>query len=299
MNIDRELGQKLKEGIRKNEPMSRHTSWQVGGPADYYLCPADLSELVEIVRFSNKYNLPLYVFGNGTNLLVLDGGIRGLVVNIGSSFSYVNCEQNGLTAGAGTPMTYLARTAAEQGLVGLEFAVGIPGSLGGAVIMNAGSFGGYIGEKVRAVKLISPGAELITMERNELSFSYRTSNLPGKGVIFEIVLDLKPGDSVESMKLMDYFLSERSLRHPDLPSAGSVFRNIPDQPAGKIIEEIGCKGMRIGGAEVSCKHANFIVNTGTATAADILSLIEAVRQKVKDEYNLDLQPEVKIVGEER
>ncbi len=299
MNIDRELGQKLKEGIRKNEPMSRHTSWQVGGPADYYLCPADLSELVEIVRFSNKYNLPLYVFGNGTNLLVLDGGIRGLVVNIGSSFSYVNCEQNGLTAGAGTPMTYLARTAAEQGLVGLEFAVGIPGSLGGAVIMNAGSFGGYIGEKVRAVKLVSPGAELITMERNELSFSYRTSNLPGKGVIFEIVLDLKPGDSVESMKLMDYFLSERSLRHPDLPSAGSVFRNIPDQPAGKIIEEIGCKGMRIGGAEVSCKHANFIVNTGTATAADILSLIEAVRQKVKDEYNLDLQPEVKIVGEER
>ncbi len=299
MNIDRELGQKLKEGIRKNEPMSRHTSWQVGGPADYYLCPADLSELVEIVRFSNKYNLPLYVFGNGTNLLVLDGGIRGLVVNIGSSFSYVNCEQNGLTAGAGTPMTYLARTAAEQGLVGLEFAVGIPGSLGGAVIMNAGSFGGYIGEKVRAVKLVSPGAELITMERNELSFSYRTSNLPGKGVIFEIVLDLKPGDSVESMKLMDYFLSERSRRHPDLPSAGSVFRNIPDQPAGKIIEEIGCKGMRIGGAEVSCKHANFIVNTGTATAADILSLIEAVRQKVKDEYNLDLQPEVKIVGEER
>ncbi len=299
MNIDRELGQKLKEGIRKNEPMSRHTSWQVGGPADYYLCPADLSELVEIVRFSNKYNLPLYVFGNGTNLLVLDGGIRGLVVNIGSSFSYVNCEQNGLTAGAGTPMTYLARTAAEQGLVGLEFAVGIPGSLGGAVIMNAGSFGGYIGEKVRSVKLVSPGAELITMKRNELSFSYRTSNLPDKGVIFEVVLDLKPGDSAEPMKLMEYFLSERSRRHPDLPSAGSVFRNIPDQPAGKIIEEIGCKGMRIGGAEVSCKHANFIVNTGTATAADILSLIEAVRQKIKDEYNLDLQPEVKIVGEER
>ncbi len=299
MNIDQELGQKLKEGIRKNEPMSRHTSWQVGGPADYYLYPADLSELVEIVRFSNKFNLPLYVFGNGTNLLVLDGGIRGLVVNIGSSFSYINCEQNGLAAGAGTPMTYLARTAAEQGLVGLEFAVGIPGSLGGAVIMNAGSFGGYIGEKVRSVKLVSPGAELITMERSELSFSYRTSNLPDKGVIFEIVLDLKPGDSAESIKLMEYFLSERSRRHPDLPSAGSVFRNIPDQPAGKIIEEIGCKGMRIGGAEVSCKHANFIVNTGNATAADILSLIEAVRRKVKAEYNLDLQPEVKIVGEER
>ncbi len=298
MNIDQELGQKLKAGVKKNEPMSRHTSWQVGGPADYFLCPADLSELVEIVRFSDKHDLPLYILGNGTNLLVLDGGIRGLVVNIGPAFSYVTREGNRLAAGAGTPMTYLARSAVEQGLIGLEFAVGIPGSLGGAVIMNAGSFGGYIGERVSSVKLISPVAEVITVEKNELSFSYRTSNLPGKGIVVEVVLDLKEGDCAESLKLMGYFLSERKRRHPELPSAGSVFRNMPDQPAGKIIEEIGCKGMRIGGAKVSCKHANFIVNTGHATAADILSLIEAVRQKVRAEYQLELQPEVRIVGEE-
>ncbi len=298
MNIERELGQKLKNGVKKNEPMAKHTSWQVGGPADYFLCPADLKELVEIVRYSDKYGLPLYVLGNGTNLLVLDGGIRGLVVNIGPAFCYVNREGSVIKAGAGTPMTYLARSAAEKGLVGLEFAAGIPGSLGGAVIMNAGAFGGHLGDKVLSVKLVSPAAEVITVERDNLLFGYRTSNLPGKGVLVEAALELKQGDEAESLKLVEYFLSERRRRHPDLPSAGSVFRNMPDQPAGRIIEEIGCKGMRIGGAEVSCKHANFIVNTGNATAADIRSLIEAVRQKVREVYNLELQPEVKIIGEE-
>ncbi len=298
MNIDQELGQKLKAGIKKNEPMSEHTSWQVGGPADYFLSPVDIYELIEIVRFSRKHNLPVYIFGNGTNLLVLDGGIRGLVINIGPAFSYVKNKGKQLTAGAGTPMTFLARKAAEHGLMGIEFAVGIPGTLGGALIMNAGSFGGYIGERVRSVKLVSPVAEVIKLEEKELAFSYRTSNLIGKGIIVEAELDLKEGNSNEALELMDHFLSERKSRHPDLPSAGSVFRNIPDQPAGKIIEEIGCKGMQIGGAEVSCKHANFIVNTGHATAADILALINAVRQKAREEYGLELQPEVKIVGEE-
>ena len=298
MNIEQELGQKLKEGVKINEPMSLHTSWQVGGPADYFLNPADLDELIEIVRFRKKYSLPLYVIGNGTNLLVRDGGIRGMVVNIGPAFCYVKQESESLLAGAGTPMTYLARSAAEMGLGGLEFCVGIPGSLGGAVIMNAGSFGGYIGERVSSVKLVTFDAEIIKLPREELSFTYRTSNLLGRGIIVEVLLELKKADSEESIKVMEHFLSEREKRHPDLPSAGSVFRNMPGLPAGKIIEETGCKGMKAGGAEVSCKHANFIVNTGEATAADIVGLIEQVKNMVKEDCGIELLPEVKIIGEE-
>ncbi len=298
MSVDRELGSKLKAGIKKNEPMSKHTSWQVGGPADYFVCPADYSELMEIVRHCMKYELPLFIIGNGTNLLVRDGGIRGMVVNIGEHFSYVNRINDKLEAGSGTSMTFLASVAAEQGLAGLEFAVGIPGSLGGAAIMNAGAFGLYIGEKIQSVKLVSSDGEPVILERDDLLFGYRTSNLIGKGIIVEISLQLKKGDSAESLKLMEHYLTERSRRHPNLPSAGSVFRNFPGQPAGKIIESLGCKGMSVGGAQVSPKHANFIVNTGNATAADILTLIETIRQLVKDSHGIELQPEVKIVGEE-
>ncbi len=299
MNIERELGQKLKEGVKVNEPMSRHTSWQVGGPADYFLCPADTSELKEIVRFGRSRALPLYIFGNGTNLLVLDGGIRGLVVKIGEYFNYVRRSGDRLEAGAGTQMTNLARSAAQEGLAGIEFAAGIPGSLGGAAVMNAGAFGCYIGERIDAVRLISYKGESLTLEREEIKFGYRTSNLPGKGIVVEVILKLKKGHPADSLEMIEHFLRERSLRHPELPSAGSVFRNLPGQPAGKIIEEIGLKGMSIGGAEVSCKHANFIVNNGYATAKDILSLIETVRRKVREECNLELQPEVKIIGEEK
>lgn len=297
MNIEQELGQKLKNGIKKDELMARHTSWLVGGPADYYLCPVDISELVEIVRFSQKYKLPLCILGNGTNMLVLDGGIRGLVVNIGESFCYIKRSDSGLDAGAGTPMTYLARSSAEAGLTGLEFAVGIPGSLGGAVIMNAGAFNCYIGQMVDSIKLVSYSGNLRTMFRDELSFGYRTSNLIGKGIVVEVSLALSIGDPAQSLEKMEHFLAERRIRHPNLPSAGSVFRNFPDQPAGRIIESAGGKGLRIGGAEVSRKHANFIINTGGASAADILDLIGAVRKLVREKHNLDLQPEIKIVGE--
>ncbi len=298
MNIEQELGSKLKGDIKKDEPMAKHTSWQVGGPADYFICPADLDELLEIVRLSDKYHLPLYILGNRTNLLVLDGGIRGLVVKIGAAFSYIKHEHDTLAAGAGTPMAYMARSAAEKGLSGLEFAIGIPGSLGGALIMNAGAFGSYIGERVYSVKLVGFCGELITLSQEDLSFGYRTSNLIGRGVLVEAVLEMKKGEPAKSFETMEHFSEERRSRHPALPSAGSVFRNLPDQPAGRIIEEAGGKGMQIGGAAVSKEHANFIVNTGHATAADILNLIRAVRQLVKDNYNLELQPEVRIIGEE-
>jgi len=299
VNIELELGSRLKQGIKKEEPMAEHTSWMVGGPADYFLCPANLEELVEIVRCSKQYGLPLYVMGNGTNLLVLDGGIRGLVVNIGAPFSYTARNKDFLVAGAGTPMPTLAKSAKEAGLSGLEFAIGIPGSLGGALIMNAGAFGGYIGEKVESVKLVDFDGNMNTLPRAELSFGYRSSNLAGRGVIVEAALGLTRGEPDQVDRTMEKYSAERRSRHPNLPSAGSVFRNPPHKPAGKIIEEAGAKGMRIGGAQVSEKHANFIVNTGDATAADILELITAVQQLVKNKLGIELHPEVRIIGEER
>ncbi|MDW7738708.1 MAG: UDP-N-acetylmuramate dehydrogenase [Bacillota bacterium] len=299
MNIEQELSRRIKTKVLVNEPMALHTSWQVGGPADYYLSPDSVDELVEIIKFTASNNVPLFIMGNGTNLLVRDGGIRGVVVNIGEAFSYIKPTSGGLVAGAGTSMTLLARTSASYGFGGLEFAVGIPGSLGGAVIMNAGAFGGYIGERVQSVNLINLAGEISTLTDDELQFGYRTSNLVGKGIIYEINLNLKKGEKTESEKMMRYFLAERHRRHPNLPSAGSVFRNLPDQPAGRIVESAGGKGMRIGGAEVSEQHANFIVNIGDATASDILALIVAVQKLVKDKFAIDLKPEVKIVGEER
>ncbi len=299
MSIERELGSRLKQGLKKGELLSGHTSWLVGGPADYFAFPADLDELVAIVRYTDRHGLPLYILGNGTNLLVLDGGIRGLVVNIGPPFNYTVPGSSFITAGSGTPLPALAKSAAESGLSGLEFAVGIPGSVGGALIMNAGAFGGYIGEKVHSVRLVDFHGRISTVPRKDLSFSYRESSLIGKGIIIEASFTLTPGDPDKITRVMEKYSAERRSRHPHLPSAGSVFRNPPDKPAGKIIEEAGGKGMRIGGAQVSEKHANFIVNTGNATAADILALIKAVRQLVKDKFEIDLSPEVRIVGEER
>jgi len=298
MSIVELLGHKLVNGIRVNEPMADHTSWQVGGPADYYACPVGLGELIEILSVCCESRIPYLVIGNGTNLLVLDGGIRGMVINIGPSFSYVKPAGNKLIVGAGTPMTLLAFTAAEESLSGLEFTVGIPGSLGGAGIMNAGAFGGYIGDKVGLVRLVNLEGKVVELNRNELQFGYRTSNLLGKGVVYEVELELARGEQAETKRLIDFFLAERKRRHPNLPSAGSVFRNLPDQPAGQIIERAGAKGLKIGDAEVSTQHANFIVNTGKATAADVLQLIITVQELVQEKFGLELKPEVKIVGEE-
>ena len=298
MNLEYELRQSLNNGVKTDEPMSLHTTWQVGGPADYFLCPVDSSELVEIVRISKKYNQPVQVVGNGSNLLVLDGGIRGLVVYIGEAFCYINRTEKGLLAGAGTPMTMLAKTSAQYNLSGIEFTAGIPGSLGGAVMMNAGAFGGYIGDSVSSVSLVDTGGQTVTLDRDQISFGYRTSSLVGMGIVFEISFKLAQGDSAQSTRQIEYYLTERRRRHPSLPSCGSVFRNLPGQPAGQIIEQAGAKGLRIGGAEVSTQHANFIVNTGSATASDILQLIKTVQAMVKDKFACELHPEVRIIGEE-
>lgn len=298
MNVERELGRRLKAGVRRDEPMSLHTSWGVGGPADYYLLPTNSDELQEIIRFKNSSGLPLFVFGNGTNLLVREGGIRGLVVQIGPAFSYIRREGRALRAGSGTPMTALARAAAGEGLRGLGFAAGIPGTLGGALVMNAGAFGSYIGALVAEVSLILPEGERARLGPESFIFDYRQSNLGRLGVIVEALLELEQGDREALTEEVEHYFAERRRRHPSLPSAGSVFRNPPGSPAGGLIEAAGGKGLTAGGAAVSGKHANFIVNRGGASARDIEHLIERVREMVREKFGVELQTEVRIVGEE-
>lgn len=299
MNVEQELSRILRGRYKKNEPMSLHTSWRVGGPADYYLYPGDRDELKEIVRFQKRAGLPLFVLGNGSNLLVRDGGIRGLVVHIGEPFSYIRREGEMLRAGAGTPLTLLAQKAAEEGLHGLGFAAGIPGTLGGALVMNAGAFGRYIGPLVAEVSIISPGGEEVRLAPEDIVFGYRQSNLSGRGIIVEALLKLEKGDPEALREEVERYHAERKRRHPALPSAGSVFRNPPGNPAGRLIEAAGGKGLSIGAARVSEKHANFIVNTGGASARDIETLIELVQQRVKEKFGVELETEVRIVGEER
>lgn len=299
MNPKEELGRLLQAGVRENEPMALHTSWQVGGAADYYLLPADETELQEIVRYCKREGLPLFVFGNGTNLLVRDGGIRGLVAQIGAPFNYIYREGELLRAGAGVSLTSLARRAAKEGLQGCGFGAGIPGSLGGALVMNAGAFGSYIGSLVEEVRLVCPDGGAISLGSEELVFGYRRSNLAGKGIIVEALLRLKQGEPAALAEEVESYLAERRRRHPSQPSAGSVFRNPPGRPAGGLIEEAGGKGLSVGPAQVSEKHANFIVNNGGATAADIEELIGVVRRRVKDRFAVELQTEVRIIGEKR
>ncbi len=299
MNVEQGLGGRLQTEIKRNEPMSVHTSWKIGGPADYFLTPLNLDELVEVVKFCSQNKVPLTVIGNGSNLLVRDGGIRGLVIDIGEPFNYLHWQRNILAAGAGTSMPYLARAAARKGLSGLEFAGGIPGTLGGALIMNAGAFGRYIGGVVREVTVVRHDGSLSSLNREEIEFGYRNSSLSREGIIVEAVLELVEGDTTELEKKVDFYLSERRRRHPQLPSAGSVFRNLPDHPAGRLIEAAGGKGMRVGAAQVSEKHANFIVNLGGASASDVISLIQRIRQLVQEKFNVDLHPEVRVIGEEK
>lgn len=298
MNVEQELGSRLQATLQRSEPMSIHTTWKVGGVADYYLAPVSLNDLIEAVRYCRDKEIPLCIIGNGSNLLVLDGGIRGMVIEIGAPFHYLHREGSRIKVGAGSPMSCLARTAAQNGLAGLEFAGGIPGTLGGALVMNAGAFGSHISEVVRAVSVVRFDGLVRTLQKEDIVFEYRASSLSGEGVIFEAVLELETGEITDLEKKVDFYLNERRRRHPQLPSCGSVFRNLPDQPAGRLIEAAGGKGLRVGGAQVSEQHANFIVNLGGATACDIISLIERVRWLVRDKFQVDLHPEVKIVGEE-
>lgn len=283
-----------------DEPMSRLTSFKIGGPADLLVEPETPEELAGIVEYCLEYDIPWIFLGRGSNLLVRDKGVRGVAIRLGKGFCYTKVEGTRMWAGAATPLSTVAEVAAGHSLSGLEFASGIPGSVGGAVFMNAGAYEGEMCQVVVETKLYKPGEGFLTLKKEELCFGYRRSRLQQEKLIaLQVTMELSPGEeSAVREKMADYNNRRRSKQPLELPSAGSVFKRPEGHYAGRLIEEAGLKGARIGDAQVSEKHAGFIVNLGKATARDVLALIALVREEVFKKFGVSLEPEVRVIGEE-
>jgi len=280
-----------------DEPLSRHTSWRVGGPADVFFKPSSIDDLSAFFKVLDE-DTPLFWLGAGSNLLVRDGGIRGVVIAAARLLRSIDrIDRLTVRAGAGLPCTQLARQCIRWGLGPSEFFAGIPGTVGGALTMNAGAHGGETWERVESVRTIDRAGEVHERAPAEYTVGYRSVTGPANEWFLEATMRFDP-DVTPSMATLDAMLERRKATQPlGLPSCGSVFRNPPDDHSAKLIEAAGLKGHRIGGAEVSTKHANFIINTGDATATDIEELVEHVRQTVQDKHGVTLKHEVRIVGE--
>lgn len=283
-----------------DEPMKRHTSFRIGGPADALAHPQTEEELSLLLERAGALGVPVTVIGNGSNLLVRDKGIRGLVIKLGGALCGFSQDGVTLTFGSGATLAFASRKAAELSLAGLEFASGIPGTIGGAVCMNAGAYGGEMAQVVEAVRVMDAEGKIRSMPREELRFSYRSTAIKGSDyIVLGVKLRLEPGDRKLIEDKMADLNARRCAKQPlEYPSAGSVFKRPPGHFAGTLIEQAGLKGYAVGGAMVSQKHAGFIVNTGGATASDVLELIEAVREKVLKSSGVSLEPEVLVLGEE-
>jgi UDP-N-acetylmuramate dehydrogenase len=298
--LAQELKTKIKGQVLAEAPLKNYTTWRVGGPADLICIPAEKTDVQLALAFAREYNLPVTVIGNGSNLLVLDGGIRGLVLSICGGLNFSNIHGDLLVSGGGVLLPALARQACCASLSGLEFAAGIPATLGGAIIMNAGAFGQNTGSLIEEVQTIQMDGIEKKWRGTELSFGYRHSSLKGKGlIVLQAVLKLTPAIQDEISVRMKKNLASRKRTQPlEFPTAGSVFRNPPGDYAGRLIEAVGLKGFCLGDAQVSSKHANFIINRGNATGQEIKLLIEMIQKCVYLEKGIALVPEVMIVGEE-
>ena len=287
------------EHILLNEPMKDHTTFRIGGPADCLILPASMKDVVFVFQCLKRHDIPFVILGNGSNVLVLDKGIRGAVIKFNSPISAIRKKKNTLTAGAGALLRDVSEFAAENSLSGMEFACGIPGSIGGAVFMNAGAYDGEMKNIVSAVRAISPKGEIVQFAANELDFGYRHSIFQENGcAICEVDLTLTPGNAKEIKEKIAGFTERRESKQPlEMPSAGSTFKRPEGHYAGTLIEQTGLKGFTVGGAQVSDKHAGFVVNAGDATAKDVLELIRQVQDRVFEKHHVKLFPEVRILGE--
>lgn len=288
--------------VASDEPMSRHTTFRIGGPARRMAFPGTEMELTALLDLVQREGYPCTVIGNGSNLLAPDEGLDRLVINT-SRFDAVAVDGATVRAQAGASMARTANAAQRVGLTGLEFAHGIPGTLGGAVFMNAGAYGGEMCQVVRTVRAWFPGEGLVTLSNGACRFGYRHSVFSERpGVVLSVELELVPGDSGAIKARMEELAAKRRSSQPlELPSAGSTFKRPAGYYAGTLIDQCGLKGTRVGGAQVSEKHAGFLVNTGGATCADVLALIEKVRETVREKAGVELEPEVRILrdGPER
>lgn len=282
------------------EPMTKHTSFHIGGPAELMAQPQSEAELQSLLLKAAEAAVPVTLVGNGSNLLVRDKGIRGLVIKLGSMLRDIKVSGNVLTFGSGVSLAQASKKAAELGLSGMEFAVGIPGSIGGAVYMNAGAYDGEMAKVVKSVRVMDAAGEVRELSAGELDFGYRHSALQGSDkIVTSVTVELAAGDKQAIAEKMADFSNRRITKQPlELPSAGSMFKRPPGYFAGTLIDQTGLKGYTVGGAQVSTKHAGFVVNIGGATAADVLQLISDVQAKVFAAHGVHLEPEVLVLGEE-
>jgi UDP-N-acetylmuramate dehydrogenase len=284
--------------VRRNEPLARHVTFRIGGPADILVLPRSLADLAAAVAWLYREGHPFVLLGRGSNVLIADRGVRGVVVKTGRGQDRVRYAGARVIAECGASLPQLSRAAASRGLSGLEFAAGIPGSVGGGVVMNAGAHGCALSDVVRSVRVLAPAGER-RFGGEAMQFRYRESRLQHEpGVVLEAELELRPEDAAVCLRRLGEWLATRSDTQPlGPPSSGCIFRNPSGDHAGRLIDIAGAKGARVGDATVSQRHANYILNTGRATAADVLRLIAAVQATVRERTGVALEPEIKLVGE--
>ncbi len=285
--------------IKPEEPMKNHVTFRVGGPADFFVTPKNYEELSGVLKCCAKYEMPCYIMGNGSNLLVSDQGYRGVVIQLFRQLNDIQCEGNVIRAQAGALLSAVANRALEEKLTGFEFAAGIPGTLGGACVMNAGAYGGEMKDVLKSVTVLTREGERITLQKNELELGYRTSIIAKKDyIVLEAEIELEAGDAEEIKAVMDDLKERRTTKQPlEYPSAGSTFKRPEGYFAGKLIQESGLQGFQVGGAQVSEKHCGFVINKDQATAADIAELICQVQDRVEEKFGVRLETEVKRLGE--
>ena len=281
-----------------NEPMKKHITFRVGGPADVLVRPTQ-KELPEILKLCKECKIPYVVIGNGSNLLVGDKGIRGLVIEMTANMGDISVEEEVITAGCGVLLSKIANCAAEHGLAGMEFAAGIPGTVGGAVVMNAGAYGGEMKDILTAATVLTKEGQMQELSVAELDLSYRHSCIPEKEyIVVEVKLRLNKGDEAAIREQMKLLRDQRVEKQPlEYPSAGSTFKRPEGHFAGKLIMDAGLRGYQVGDAQVAEKHCGFVINRGNATAADIRTLMQDVTEKVQEQFDVVLEPEVKLLGE--
>lgn len=289
-----------KDSILLDEPMSRHTTFRVGGPADFFVTPKAKEEVRDVIRICKEAGMPYYIIGNGSNLLVSDAGYRGVIVQLYKEMNEVKVEGDLVKAQAGALLSGIAAKALGAELSGFEFASGIPGTIGGACVMNAGAYGGEMKDVLESVTVLTGEGKIIELGRNELELGYRTSVIAKKGyIVLGAVLKLERGDGEKIKTYMDELKEKRVTKQPlEYPSAGSTFKRPEGYFAGKLIEDAGLRGFQVGGAQVSEKHCGFVINRDHATAADIMELMRQVQIRVKENSGVDLEPEVKRLGDE-
>ena len=288
-----------KQNVLTDEPMCDHTTFKIGGKADVFVSIINEHEILRLLELLRSRQIPFFILGNGSNILVSDEGYRGVIIEIGSAYSGVRMLDDIVIAKAGTTMAKLSHFAMENDLTGLEFASGIPGTVGGGIIMNAGAYGGEMRQITYRVKAVTPSGEVIYLSNADMEFEYRNSKAKKEGyIILQAEFRLHRGEKSVIESIMRDLAKKRRDKQPlEYPSAGSTFKRPQGYYAGKLIADAGLKGLSVGGAQVSEKHAGFLINTGSATAADMYELINQVRTKVKEAYSVVLEPEVRFLGE--